>query len=86
MRVRWSRSSTHTRTCRERISVIPVSEQTKARKDIAQARQVIEVLLTDRQDGIEAAVMGMQSRPKMRSRVRKELERLPAALVAHFVL
>lgn len=56
----------------------PVSEQTKARKDISQARQVIEVLLTDRPDDIEQAVLAMQSRPKMWSRVRKELEQLTA--------
>ena len=61
-----------------------VSEQTKARKDIAQARQVIEVLLADRPDDVEAAATAMQSRPKMWSRVRKEFEQLtalrPAAL------
>ena len=56
----------------------PVSDQTKARKDIAQARQVIEVLLTDRPDDIEAAAMTMQSRPKMWSRIRKEFEQLTA--------
>jgi len=55
----------------------PVSDQTKARKDVAQAQQVIEVLLTDRPEDLEEASMAMQSRPKMWSRVRKELEQLP---------
>lgn len=54
----------------------PVSDQTKARKDLAQARQVVEVLLIDRPDDIEEATMAMQSRPKMWSRVRKEFGEL----------
>lgn len=54
----------------------PVAEQTKARKDVAQAQQVVEVLLTDRPDDIEEAATAMRSRPKMWSRVREDFERL----------
>lgn len=56
----------------------PVSENAKARKDMSQARQVIEVLLTDRPDDVEEAAVAMQSRPKMWGRVRKEFEGLTA--------
>ncbi len=56
----------------------PVSDQAKARKDVAQAQQVIEVLFADRPGDIEEAVRAMQSRPKMWSRVRKEFEQLTA--------
>jgi hypothetical protein len=56
-----------------------VSEQTKARKDIAQAQQIIEVLLADRPDDIDRAVSAMKSRPKMWKRVAKELDRVVAA-------
>ena len=48
----------------------PVSDQTKARKDIAQAQQVIEVVLADRPDDIEAAVTAML-RAEEWSRIRK---------------
>lgn len=54
----------------------PVSDQTKARKDVAQAQQLIEVLLADRPDDIEGAVTAMQARPKMWSRVRRDFDRL----------
>lgn len=54
----------------------PVSDQTKARKDMSQARQIIEVLRTDRPDDIEAAISAMQSRPKMWSPIRKEFDHL----------
>jgi len=56
----------------------PVSEQTKARKDIRQAQQVIEVLLADRPEDIDAAVTAMQSRPKMWKRIQKEFDRITA--------
>lgn len=55
-----------------------VSEQVKARKDIAQAGQLIEVLLADRPDDVEEAVIAMQSRSKMWTRVRKDFEKLTA--------
>ena len=57
----------------------PVTEQTKARKDQAQARQVIEVLLADRPDDVQEAVVALQSRPKMWKRVHKEIDALTAA-------
>jgi hypothetical protein len=57
----------------------PVSDQTKARKDIAQAQQVIEVLLADRPEDIEGAVIAMQSRPRMWRRVQKEFDRVTAS-------
>ncbi|MDQ6800473.1 MAG: GSU2403 family nucleotidyltransferase fold protein [Acidobacteriota bacterium] len=60
----------------------PISDQTKARKDIAQAQQVIEVLLADRPDDVEEAVNAMQSHPKMWKRVHKELDRLTVPRVA----
>jgi hypothetical protein len=56
----------------------PVSEQVKARKDMAQARQVIEVLLADRPDDVEEATLAMQSRPKMWNKVRKDFDQLTA--------
>jgi hypothetical protein len=56
----------------------PISDQTKARKDIAQARQLIEVLLADRPDDVEEAANAMQSKPKMWKRVQKEFDRLTA--------
>ena len=56
----------------------PVSDQAKARKDMSQAGQVLEVLLTDRPHDVEEAMIAMQSRPKMWSRVRKEFERMTA--------
>ena len=52
----------------------PVSEQTKARKDRSQARQVVEVLLADRPGDIEEAVDAMQKRPRMWKRVQKEFD------------
>ena len=54
----------------------PVSDQVKARKDVAQARQLMEVLLADRRADIDEAKSAMQSRPKMWSRVRKEFNEL----------
>jgi hypothetical protein len=54
----------------------PVSEQTKALKDRAQARQLVEVLLADRPGDIEEAVAAMQTRPKMWKRVQKELDEI----------
>ncbi|HUP62518.1 MAG TPA: GSU2403 family nucleotidyltransferase fold protein [Thermoanaerobaculia bacterium] len=57
----------------------PVSDQTKARKDISQAQQVIEVLLIDRPDDIDEAVTAMRSRPKLWSHVRTELDRITSA-------
>jgi hypothetical protein len=56
----------------------PVSDQGKARKDIAQARQVIDVLLTDRPDDIDEAIAAMQTRRKMWNRVRKDFDQLTA--------
>ena len=56
----------------------PVTEQTKARKDQAQARQVIEVLLADRPDDVQEAVVALKSRPKMWKRVQKEIDVLTA--------
>ena len=57
----------------------PVSDQTKARKDIAQAQQMMEVLLADRPEDIEGAVIAMQSRPKMWRSVQKEFDRVTAS-------
>lgn len=54
----------------------PVSEQTKANKDVAQARQLIEVLLTDRPYDVEQAIKSLQARPRMWNRVRKDFEQL----------
>jgi hypothetical protein len=54
----------------------PVSEQTKARKDRAQARQVVEVLLADRPGDLEEAVDAMQKRPRMWKRVQREFDQL----------
>jgi hypothetical protein len=54
----------------------PVSEHTKARKDIAQAQQVIDVLLEDRNEDLESAVTAMRLRPKMWKRIEPELDRM----------
>lgn len=59
----------------------PVSEQTKVRKDVAQAQQLIDVLLMDRAEDMEAAVIAMQSGPKMWKRVQKEFDRLTSRQV-----
>jgi hypothetical protein len=53
----------------------PVSEQTKARKDVAQAEQLIEVLRQDRPEDLETAVMAMKSRPRMWKRVQVDFDR-----------
>lgn len=54
----------------------PVSDQTKARKDMAQAKQLIEALATDRPGDIEEAAIAMQARSRMWSRVRKDVDLL----------
>ncbi len=54
----------------------PVSDQVKARKDVSQARQIIEVLSKDRPEDLEEAMTAMQSRKRMWSRVRKNFEEL----------
>lgn len=54
----------------------PVSEQTKSRKDLAQAQQLVEVLLEDRPHDVDEAVEAMQARPRMWKRVQPEVERL----------
>jgi hypothetical protein len=59
----------------------PVSEQTKARKDVAQAEQLVEVLREDRPEDMEAAAIAIKSRPKMWKRVQAELDRLTSKLV-----
>ena len=61
----------------------PVSEQTKARKDRAQARQVVEVLLADRAGDIEEAVIAMRRRPKMWKRAQKDLDQLTEGQAAN---
>lgn len=53
----------------------PLSERTKARKDVRQATQLLEVLLEDRPEEIRAAWEALQRRPRDRSVVRKALER-----------
>src|SRR5216683_5037857 len=59
----------------------PVSDQTKARKDIAQAEQLIEVLSEDRPEDMEAAAIAIKSRPRMWKRIHSEFERLTSRLV-----
>ena len=46
-----------------------VAEQTKARKDRAQAAQILEVLKSDRPQDIDEAVIAMKVRRKMWRRV-----------------
>jgi hypothetical protein len=53
----------------------PVSERTKARKDLRQAAHLLEVLLEDRPEEIREAWEAVQSRPRDRSVIRKALER-----------
>ncbi len=53
----------------------PLSEQTKARKDVRQATQLLEVLLEDRPEEIRAAWDALERRPRDRSIVRKALAR-----------
>ena len=54
----------------------PVAEQTRARKDIAQAEQLIEVLRADRPDDLDEAIAAMQSRPKMWRRAQRDIRRM----------
>jgi len=54
----------------------PVSDQTKARKDYAQARQLMEVLLADRAGDIEEAVAAIRRRPGMWKRIQKDIAHL----------
>lgn len=54
----------------------PVSQQAKARKDLAQAEQLLEVLLADRPDDIEEAAAVMQTRRGMWKRVAKDFDRI----------
>ena len=53
----------------------PLRGRTKARKDVRQATQLLEVLLEDRPEEIRAAWDALQRRPRDRSVVRKALER-----------
>jgi len=53
----------------------PVSERTKARKDVQQATSLLEVLLADRPEDIREAWEAVQARPRERSAIRKALER-----------
>ncbi len=58
----------------------PVTEQAKSMKDIQQAAEMIEVLFEDRAGDLELAIDSMNERPKRwRTRLRRGLERLPAA-------
>jgi hypothetical protein len=56
----------------------PVSEQTKARKDLRQAEQLLEVLAEDRPDDLARAWKSI--RPAMRRTVAAALARLPEKL------
>lgn len=53
----------------------PVSEQAKSRKDVQQARQLLEVLREDRPADIDAAIKALKSRARMWKAVAPELER-----------
>lgn len=52
----------------------PVSEQPKARKDLAQARQLLDVLRADRPADVDTAAAAMRKRPAMWKRIERELE------------
>lgn len=51
----------------------PLAEQPKARKDVAQASQLLEVLLIDRPGEIHAAWSALARRPRERSVIRQAL-------------
>jgi hypothetical protein len=59
----------------------PVSEQAKARKDRAQARQLVDVLLADRPADLEEAVVALRRRPALWKRIHRELDELTAGQI-----
>lgn len=56
----------------------PISEHSKSRKDVAQAEQLIAVLLSDHPNDVTEAVNAMKSRPKMWRRIKKDFDRIMA--------
>lgn len=55
----------------------PVSEQAKAKKDVRQAEQLLDVLRADRPDDIAAAFDSLERRPSMLRIVRRAWKALP---------
>jgi hypothetical protein len=58
----------------------PVSEQAKARKDVAQAREILTVLVEDRRADIAEAWRALEKRPGMMRSVRIAIRSLPVEL------
>jgi len=54
----------------------PASEQAKARKDLRQAEQLIEVLTDDRSDDLRVAIVALQRRPSMMRSIRAALRKM----------
>jgi hypothetical protein len=59
----------------------PPSEQTKSRKDVRQAEQLLDVLAEDRPDDLQRAWEALSARGSMRRTIRTALARLDAARV-----
>jgi len=58
----------------------PVHEQTKARKDLRQAGDLLELLLEDRPGDVQAAWEALAPHGKAAGAVRRAIHRLPAEL------